>query len=235
MKIAIMQPYFFPYFRYFQLINAVDKFIVYDDVSWIKRGWINRNYILLNGLKHLITCPCKKVTQNRNINEIYIDTSSKFLIKIIKKIKIAYNKAPYFETIMPIIDKVFKSIYENPLISNIAYQSIKVISEYLGINNKFELSSELYRESRAFSGASRILEICRLNNTQTYINPISGIELYKKEDFSSKGMELLFLQSNEIEYDQFNNVFIPNLSIIDVLMFNTLKKTRKFIQQYTLI
>ena len=67
MKLAIMQPYFFPYIGYFQLIKSVDEFVIYDNIQYTKKGWINRNRILVNGTDYLISLPLKKDSDYLNV------------------------------------------------------------------------------------------------------------------------------------------------------------------------
>ena len=103
MKIAIMQPYFFPYLGYWQLMNIVDKFVIYDDVNYIKRGWINRNRILVEGKPFYIHVPVMKASQNKIINEMEVFVDSSLRKKELKTIELAYKKAPFFDSVYPLI------------------------------------------------------------------------------------------------------------------------------------
>ncbi len=232
MKIAIMQPYIFPYIGYFQLINAVDKFILYDDVNYIKGGWINRNQILLGGKKTYFTLDLKDSSSFKKINQILVVGR---VDKLIKTLRQAYSKAPYFDNVFPIIEKIFSNITTNSLISNIAEISLKEISMYFNIKTQFELSSEKYSESIDLLKEERILKICKLNNSETYINAIGGKDFYDKKYFSDNKVNLFFIKSNLIQYQQFKNDFIDNLSIIDVMMFNSLIEIQQMLGDYELI
>lgn len=108
MKLAIMQPYFFPYIGYFQLIHAVDKFIILDDVNYINRGWINRNKIIINGEAKWFTLSLDKASQNKLIKEINISSKDVFHEKLLKTLKIFYGKAPYFNQVYDLLNKLFK-------------------------------------------------------------------------------------------------------------------------------
>jgi len=231
MKLAIMQPYFFPYIGYFQLLNAVDKFILYDDVTYIKRGWINRNNILINKNKILITLSLKSVSQNKLINEIEVNTNN----NLIKTIKQAYLKAPYFDYAFPIIEKTFESIKPGFKISEISGLSIMNVAEYLKLDTLFEYSSISYSDTKGLGRAQRLIEICKINRADTYINPIGGIELYSKEEFKNENINLFFIKSSIEPYKQFDNDFVPGLSIIDVLMFNSPEQTKEMLNKYKLI
>ena len=233
MKIAIMQPYIFPYIGYFQLIHAVDKFIFYDDVNFIKGGWINRNRILMQSQGHLITIPLKGAGSNRLICEIEVDWVGKDLPKFKQNIEHAYKKAPFFNDIMALINEVFTS--DKKSIGALASYSIEVIASYLNISKEFKSSSDQFYNNRGCERADRLIDICKRENADEYINTIGGQTLYAKEYFFKCGVNLNFLQPNIAPYKQFNNEFIAGLSIIDVLMFNKRERVKELLTGYELI
>src|SRR5690606_24905552 len=188
MKLAVMQPYLFPYIGYFQLINAVDVFVFYDDVDYIKNGWINRNRILINGKSHYITVPCSKASSNKLISKVYFDSSSKNYRKILKTIKQAYSKAPYFDQVFPMMEQVFST--SSNRISALAQRSLVEVSDYLDLQTQFKISSIDFPESKGMDKADRLISICQANNANQYINAIGGKELYDKEYFQKKGIDL---------------------------------------------
>ena len=230
-KIAIMQPYFFPYIGYWQLINAVDIFILYDDVNFIKKGWINRNNILLNKRDHLITIPLLNVSQNKHVNECMVSDDYKTIDNIIKTINLAYKKAPYYNLVFPSIEEIIKT---KGSISDLVLKSVLWIKEYLDIDTEIILSSSIDKNNE-LKGQDKIIEIVKKLNGNHYINAIGGQELYDKEIFNNNGIKLNFIKMKEIKYKQFNNEFVPNLSIIDVLMFNSPEKIREMLDDYQLI
>ena len=227
-----MQPYFFPYIGYWQLIHAVDKFVVYDDVNFIKKGWINRNNILLNKNAHLFTLPLSKASQNKLINEINLQENLTERQNILKTIYSAYTKAPYFYKIKDILETII--MYDELNLSLYLQNQLKIISDYLCINTEFLLSSELQND-KSLHSQDKILDICKFLNADEYINPIGGLELYDKNIFLQKGIQLYFIKTWDIEYKQFGNNFIPNLSIIDVMMFNSPEQIKKMLDNYELI
>jgi len=231
MKLAVMQPYFFPYIGYYQLVNAVDKFIIYDDVNYITAGWINRNNILINKEKKYFTLNLSEASQNKLINEIKVGKNKD---KILKTIKYNYSKAPFFKESFQIIEEIFSAIKEDSLISKIAGLSIIIISKYFNFNTDFEYSSEKYFDTKGMEKAERLIEICKKNNAATYINAIGGRKLYRKEYFIKKGIELKFIKTNITKYKQYKNPFEPGLSIIDVMMFNSPEKIREMMNDYEL-
>ena len=231
MKLGIMQPYFFPYLGYWQLINAVDKYVVYDDVAFIKGGWINRNNILLNGKKFLITLPLDNPSSFRNINEITLIKNEIAVRKVLRTIESAYKKAPYFSIIMPIIEKL---ILNNSTIALLNYNAILEVNNYVGINTEIVLSSDLEKDN-SLKAQDKVIHINKLLGSDTYINAIGGQNLYNEEEFKKNGLSLFFLKMGEVKYKQFGNEFIQGLSIIDVLMFNDIKTVKNYLDSYTLI
>lgn len=233
MKIAIMQPYIFPYIGYFQLIADVDKFVVLDDVNFINKGWINRNRILINGKDNLFTIPLEKSSQNKLINEIEISNEIKWKIKFIKSIELSYKKAPYYKNIFPLIEYIINS--DKNKISEFNLNCIKVLNDHFDINTTIVPSSSVYN-NKELKADDRILDICLKENVRTYINPIGGIELYNKDKFKESGVDLYFIKTNSIQYKQFENPFVPWLSIIDVMMFNSTTRIKEYLNSsYQLI
>ncbi len=236
MKVAIMQPYFFPYIGYFQLINSVDLFVFYDDVNFVKQSWINRNYILLDKKKHLLTVPCKSISQNKPINVIEIDKENRCFKTILLTIDIAYRKeAPYFSSVFPVIENAMTS--NSGSISGLAIESIVSTCKYLNIQTKFMVASESFSETIGQGKSGRLKSICKNLGADEYINAIGGIELYDKKEFNEYGINLSFIKnSNNLSYSQGRNQqFIPNLSIIDVMMFNPVQEITQMIENYELV
>jgi len=229
MKLAIMQPYIFPYIGYFQLINAVDKFVIYDDVNYIKGGWVNRNNLLLNNQKHLFTITLNQPSPFKLINEITIKDD---FSKLLKTIYHSYLKAPYYEQVNYLLNTIisFKERNLGDFIAN----SIKEIALYMEINTEIIISSQL-KKNNALKNKEKVLHICELLNASQYINAIGGQELYCKDEFARHNIGLNFIKSNNIKYEQFNNEFVPWLSIIDVMMFNNKEEVAKMLNSYELI
>lgn len=232
MKLAIMQPYLFPYIGYFQLIHAVDLFVIYDDVHYIKKGWINRNRILLNGSDHLFTLPLEKASQNKLINELYVSGEHKSKEKILQAIKCSYAKAPEFKKVYPLIEEIILN-NEKRLSEYIIYSLVKICN-FLDIDFKYLHSSGLNID-KTIKGQDRILSICKTLHATRYINPIGGIDLYDRETFERNNMKLSFLKTNNVQYKQFGNEFVPFLSIIDVLMFQTKEQIKELLHEYQLL
>jgi len=228
MKLAVMQPYFMPYIGYWQLINAVDKFVIYDDVNYIVKGWINRNNILLNNQKYLFTLALSKASINKLVNDIYIFNEQS---KLLKTFETAYKKAPYFKDVFSLVIKIFK--YDDKNLAKFLGNSIIQIADYLGIKTEFIYSSKIKKEN-TLKRQDKIINICKMMNATEYYNAIGGMELYNKNDFIKNNIRLQFLKTKIVEYKQFNNKFIPNLSILDIMMFNSVKDINKMLIEYEL-
>ena len=227
-----MQPYFFPYIGYYQLINYVDTHIIYDDVNYIKSGWINRNYILSNNSKNekqRITLKLNKISSFKHINEITIIADRQ---KLLKQIFFTYSKAPFFSTIFPIIKEILLKPETN--LARFLFYTIKQIISYLEIDTRLIVSSEI-KKNIHLAGQDKILHICKLYNADEYVNAVGGKELYRKEKFLKQDIHLKFLKTGNIQYKQFNNEFVPNLSIIDALMFNSKTQLIELISNFELI
>jgi len=231
MKLAVMQPYFFPYIGYFQLVKAVDKFVFYDDVHFIKNGWINRNRILINGEPKYLTIPCKNVSSNKLINVVENALDEKIKKNLLKKIRFTYSNAPHFEYVFSIIEEVFN--IETELISELAMESILRVADYLEMECVFQISSNTY-DNKELDAADRLIDICKTEGVDHYVNPIGGMDLYDKKEFRKQGIEIKFLEPEITEYQQFKNKFIPRLSIIDVMMFNSVDEIRGTLTAYKL-
>lgn len=232
MKIAVMQPYLFPYIGYYQLINNVDRFVIYDDVNYIVRGWINRNRILLNGKEYFISLALSKSSQNKLINEIFICEDDKIREKLIKTIMHAYGSAPQYQLVFPLLKQIIT--YNGRGLHSYIEFSLKRILEFLDIRTELIFSSAI-KKNNDLTGQAKILEICKRLKATEYVNPIGGKELYSKEEFKNYNIDLYFLKTNEIAYEQFTNEFVPNLSIIDVLMFNPKGKVIELLNKCVLI
>lgn len=232
MTIAIMQPYIFPYIGYFQLINAVDKFIIYDDVNFINKGWINRNNLLVSGKPHLFTIPLKDASQNKLINEVELLTEEPWKKKFLKTIQQSYQKAPNYQNVFDFVEEIVYSDLKT--IGELDLYSLKKVCTYMRINTEIVSSSTIYKNTD-LKGQDRIIDICKQEKATHYINPVGGMELYEKAKFTKENIQLNFLKSVAGPYSQFKNAFVPWLSIIDILMFNNAENINKLLKEYELI
>lgn len=234
MKLAIMQPYFFPYIGYFQLIKAVDIFVFYDDVNFIKKGWINRNKILVNNKEYLFTIPLNKISQNNTIKEtdINLETFKSWKENFYKTLEYNYRKAPYYDNVIELIKTILNK--DCISISELAILCVVQVSKFLSLNTKFVIASERY-DNRGLQRQNRLIDICKKEDATQYINALGGQELYDKNSFKEEGIELSFIKSLPIYYQQFNSEFIPWLSIIDLLMFNSAEEVNEMLNKFELL
>lgn len=228
-----MQPYLFPYIGYWQLINAIDQFVVYDNIQFSKRGWFHRNNILLNGQKILFTVPLKKDSDVLNVSERFLaDNAEKTVEKICAQIRDAYRKAPFFEEVYPQVEAILK--YKEKNLFLYIFNSIKELCRLLGIDTPIIVSSTI-DINHGLKSQEKVLAIAKAMNATGYLNPIGGTELYECSPFEANGVELMFLKSKLPEYRQYGELFIPYLSIIDVMMFNSKGQIRKMLDEYTIL
>ena len=231
-RIAIMQPYLFPYLGYYQLVQASDEFVFYDDVNFIKKGWINRNNLLVNGSATRFTVALVNMSQNRRINDVKIDPNFRF-DSLLKTITLSYKKAPFFNETYSLIEKVFS--VEKLNIAELAQASITVISEYLGLPTRFYVASASFGDTDTLDRADRLISITKRLNGSDYVNAIGGQTLYTKEYFAMNNVRLHFLETLQYSYIQFGKDFVPHLSMIDVLMFNSIEGTHRLLNTYRFV
>jgi hypothetical protein len=220
-----MQPYFFPYVGYFQLIAAVDVFVVYDNIQYTKNGWINRNRICRNGEAVTFTLPLKAASDYLDVCERELATDFK-RDKLLNQIKGAYHRATFFSGIFPLIERII--LYDERNLFRYLHHSICRLCEFLAIDTEIRVSSTIAVDHE-LKKQDKVLALCNSVGARTYVNAIGGVELYSSDTFQANGIELKFIRSMPFEYAQFGDRFVPLLSIIDVLMFNPVDIVRECI------
>lgn len=232
MRIAIMQPYFFPYIGYWQMMNLVDKYVVYDDVNFIKGGWINRNRILVNGEVKYFNVNMIGASSFKLINEVEVNNDKRIVAKNLRIIEAAYRKAPYFNEVFPIVSEILNC--EETNLAKYIVNSFRIINEYLGIDTELIISSELNKDC-SLKGQDKIITICKLLNADIYCNAIGGMELYSFDEFERNNIQLEFLDTNLTSYYQNSDDFVPGLSILDIMMFNSKEQINKMLNDFSII
>jgi len=232
-KLAIIQPYFMPYIGYFQLLNAVDKVVIYDNIEYTKKGWFNRNRISLNGNIHTFTIPIKKDSDYLNVDQRFLaENAEKEIVKTLAQIRQNYSETPFFNDIYPVIESCFLCKEKN--LSGFIFNSIVQLTSLLQITTELIASSTVLVD-HSLRKEEKVMGICRQLKADVYYNSIGGTSLYNKNEFAENGITIKFLKTRDIHYQQTENNFFPNLSIIDVLMFNGVDKTRQFLNAYELM
>ena len=226
-----MQPYFMPYIGYWQLLAAVDAFVLYDNIQYTKKGWINRNRFLLNGQDSLFTIPLKKDSE-------YLDVVQRVVaddfngVKLLNQLEASYRKAPFFNTVFPLISSIIMSEHRN--LFEYIHQSIRLTADFLGITTPVIISSSIAID-HSLRGKDKVVAFCKAMGASMYINAIGGQELYGESIFDAQGITLKFIKTRAVSYTQYGNVFVPNLSIIDVMMFNSQESIRAMLGHYDLV
>lgn len=224
-----MQPYFMPYIGYFQLMKAVDKYIIYDDVNYIKGGWVSRNYLLINGEKKMFTITLKEASPNKLFNEIEIKDDFK---KLMKTLQLNYSKSVNFKEAMVLMERIIS--FPNKQLSQFIANSFQEILNYLSIDTELILSSNIYKNN-TLKGQEKVLNICNILGANTYYNAVGGQELYSKEKFKENGIMLNFIETMIQPYPQpHTRSFVPSLSMIDVLMNNSKEEINALLDSFIL-
>lgn len=228
MIIAVMQPYLFPYLGYFQLAGSVDHFVFLDDVAYIKKGFINRNRILLSGQPFTFSIAVEQVSQNRRIDEHrFTGAFDTFL----QQLRHAYHRAPFFREVFALVEAICRAPELNVAGKNAA--SIRAVFDYLKLPFSSQFASSLPRT--ATRGEQRILDLCRLFGADTYHNAAGGQMLYDDRHFAEQGVRLRFLRNRFAAYEQCAKTFVPGLSIIDVLMYCERERVCEMLRDYDLL
>jgi hypothetical protein len=229
--IAIMQPYFLPYIGYWQLLTAADRFVVYDNIQYAKKGWINRNRFLRNGRDAMFTIPLKKGSD-------FLDIAGRSIADdfdpetVLNPLAAAYRKAPFFAEVFPLIERIVTAAPRN--LFEYLHHSLAATAQYLDITTPIIVSSSVPIDHR-LKAERKVLALCQALGATRYVNAIGGRELYAAPAFAAEGIELKFIQSRPIVYQQFGDPFVPGLSIVDVLMFNARDAVRGMLREYDLV
>lgn len=230
--IAMMQPYVFPYLGYFQLIAAADVFVLSDDLQYIRSGWVNRNRILDKNEARMITFPLKRDRFELGINQRQLcDNFNDEAERLIKVIIHNYSRAPYFAHVMPLLERLIRFPDHN--LALYIEHSIRALCAYLHIETPMHRASDL-KMAGLLDKQDRVIETAKLFGATLYINPIGGTALYDQEYFAQHDLALRFIKMNDIAYRQYRRPFVSNLSIIDVLMFNSVEKIQGLLPCYSL-
>lgn len=233
MKLGLMQPYFMPYIGYWQRIYAVDEHVIYDDVNYIKGGWMNRNKILLGGEARYLSMNLAGASPNKLINEVEVNTNPILQTKMVRTLEQGYKKAKYFDAAMECLEPILRS-QETNLAKYLAFQ-IKRICEYMNIRTKLIISSDI-EKNNSLKGQDKVIEICKKQGADTYYNAHTGMELYSKTDFEKENIRLVFMKDRgTVRYGQLNKEYIPSLSIIDILMNCSKDKIEELLNDYMLM
>ncbi len=233
MKLGLMQPYFMPYIGYWQRIKAVDRHVIYDDVNYIKNGWMNHNRIILNGVEHLFNIPLIGASPNKLINEVEVNNNSKLQDKMLRTLEQGYKKCKFYTEAMECLEPIIKS-QETNLAKYLEFQ-FRNICQFMGISTELIISSSIEKDN-SLKGRDKVVAICKSQKADVYYNALSGDHLYDKDDFASEGIQLVFIKDkSSIQYRQRTKEFIPALSIIDVLMNCSKEEMNQLLNDYELL
>jgi len=228
-----MQPYFLPYIGYFQLIRAVDEFIVYDNIQFSKKGWFHRNRMLQNGKDEYFSLTLKKDSDFLDVRDRRLsDSWAADREKIVRKIAQNYRKAPYFETIFPMVESIF--YFPEQRLFDFIFSSLRTVCRYLDITTPLTVSSTVEID-HTLKGQDKVIALVKKTGGRIYLNPIGGFDLYHPADFSAEGLTLQFHKARPFTYPQPGDAFVPWLSVLDLLMFNPKEQVIRWLDNFDII
>ncbi len=232
MVLGIMQPYFLPYLGYWQLLAAVDRFVVYDDVQFIKGGWINRNRIKIGEQPAYISLHLDHASPNRKICDIALVQSSDWKKKLLRTVEQNYASAPYFRE----TTALFREIMEHPTpnLAEFLLNQIRLVAKHLGVGTEIIETSRIY-DNASLKGPERVIDICRREKASAYVNSAGGRDMYLPGPFKEAGIELRFYSMRPLDYAQGRGPFQPFLSLLDVLMWVGRHKAKELLREVSIV
>lgn len=231
-RLAIMQPYLFPYMGYWQLMKAVDRFVIYDDVNYIKGGWINRNRILVNGEPAYVTIPLAQASPHAMINTLRMQAGPRWRDKLTRSLMLTYGRSPHFDSVWPTLARIIN--YDTDDLADFLTHQLVELAGSLGLTTAFQRSS-LSNPKHTLTGQARVIDICKQNGATHYVNASGGRNLYDGATFHDHGVNLSFLSCQTPPYPQRAPAFVPHLSIVDTLMAVGLEATARYLDAYELL
>lgn len=230
-----MQPYFFPYLGYFSLIKHTKKFILLDTIQFIRHGWIERNRILKQHAGWLyVKVPLIKSGRDSLIVDLKVNNNENWKNKILSQLQVYKKTAPYYYKVIKIFNELFAKEYED--ITHLNKEALILVCRYLNISNDISIFSEMKLNiEKPTSPDDWALNICNsLGNVDEYWNPSGGKSFFDKKKYSEASLVLKFQKTNTFPYSQKRSVFEESLSIIDVMMFNSVEEINKMLDDYEL-
>jgi hypothetical protein len=232
MKLAVMQPYAFAYLGYFQLIHAVDRFVLLDDAAYRKQSWINRNVLGARNGPQNFSLAVRRPSLGQAICDVRLHQPRTQQLRLLKTIETIYRRAPHYREAMLILERAI--LQDKDRLAPYIRHSLEVLNAYLGITTPLVSSSERHQDLDG-KGQARLIKICRAEGAISYINPEGGVQLYRGFTFRQHGIELSFLVHEPRPYRQNSVAFLPRLSIIDVMMFNSREEIARLLGSYRLM
>lgn len=232
MKLGIMQPYFLPYLGYYSLIEATDQFILFDIVQYIRHGWIERNQVLNNKNESFyIKVPLEKHSRSTTIQNINIKNSQRWQDTILAQLSQYKKKSKYYTQVVDMLKHSFETTPSN--ITELNSTILKTTCEYLDMNAKIETFSDMNITLPDVNAPDEwALYISKHMKATEYINPEGGKTFFNVEKYQNENISIKFLKQELRPYKQFTDEFTPGMSIIDVLMFNSINDTKELINAY---
>ena len=162
---------------------------------------------------------------------------------MMKTFLLNYKRALFYHEVYPLLETILHERF--PTISALNFESIRLICTRLAINTILKYGNEPFQlleeeiKSNPYPDCDRktqrIIAKCRREGATTYTNAIGGEALYNRHLFAKYGIRLQFVKLLPVCYDQRSKIFIPDLSILDVLFHNGFEKTQELLTHYEIV
>jgi hypothetical protein len=231
MKLAVMQPYFFPYVGYFDLISRVDQWVVFDTAQYRRHGWVNRNRILrpVQGWQY-ITAPLLKHPRETRICDIQVVSGQDWRARIERQLEHYRGHAPYFDAAWGLVRDCLS--VPGASLSRMNVEALRRICALLEIRFSFTILSEMDLPlGPVEEPGDWALRIAEALGAQEYVNPPGGQDLFDPEKFAARGIRLTIQEPVAFRYQVPGYCFEPGLSIVDALMWNSRDRLRDFLHR----
>lgn len=217
MRVAITQPYLFPYIAWYQVINACDAFVISDDVQYTRSGYINRNQILMNGRPLRFGVPLRGASHTEVIGERRIHDWG-WARELLRGMRHAYRGAPHFDEVYPMIEGILAEPVD--LLIDLLERAIVVTARHLGLGQRIVRASSVQARV-GLRKADRVLATAKALGARCYLqrDTEAARQMYRHEFFLAEGIVLKFVRVGLLPYAQRGvKEFLPGLSLIDFLM-----------------
>ena len=230
-KVAILQSNYIPWKGYFDLINSVDEFIIYDSMQYTRRDWRNRNQIkTANGLQWLSIPVETKGNYTSPIRETKV-ADMRWKAKHIESLRHNYSKALCFKDNFAWLESLLmeiKSLY----LSEINLILMKAICEYFGIQTKISWDTDY---GLIEGKTQRLVDLCQKVGADEYISGPAAKSYIQEDLFNQANIKLTWFDYSDYkEYTQLYPPFVHNVSVID-LIFNEGENAKMYLKSFNAI
>ncbi len=227
-KVAILQPNYIPWKGYFDLINMVDEFVVFDEVQYTKKDWRNRNLIKTPQGLQWLTIPVTVEHQQQKIYEVNV-ADQYWREKHWRSLCINYAKAKHFSAYAPVFEDLYLRKQTTNLL-DILIEFLRAINAILGIETKLTLSTTIPQSTE--SRLERIREILLYTHTEVFINGPKAKSFMPDDAFAADHITIHWMSyGGYVPYEQVHPPFEHGVSIVD-LLFNQGPEAHRYMNSF---